>query len=179
MADDANVLGANRPPKLSLIVSNISKKNNIKTLLVNAACFGAVEVMVVGQPKLDLEELCSLAFGAAGVPPSMQIKRFSTLEECRRHVLESGGCICGIEILSSAREVTRHPFRGDTALLLGNEGTGLSSSQLRACDHFVYIAQHGGGTASLNVSVAAAIAMHHFALFRQKAAHPSSSISLT
>ena len=31
------------------------------------------------------------------------------------------------------------------------------------CDFFVYIPQYGGGTASLNVTVAASIVLQHFA----------------
>ena len=32
------------------------------------------------------------------------------------------------------------------------------------CDEFVYIPQHGRGTASLNVATAAALVLHHYAL---------------
>eukprot|EP00884_Botryococcus_braunii_P005995 jgi/Botrbrau1/15397/Bobra.43_2s0025.1 len=49
--------------------------------------------------------------------------------------------------------------------MLGNEGAGLSEAQMRECDAFVYIPQYGCGTASLNVTVAASIALHHFALW--------------
>ena len=45
------------------------------------------------------------------------------------------------------------------------QGTGLSEAQAQLCDGFVYIQQYGAGTASLNVSVAAAIVLHHFALW--------------
>ena len=45
------------------------------------------------------------------------------------------------------------------------QGTGLSKHQASLCDGFVYIQQYGAGTASLNVSVAAAIVLHHFALW--------------
>ena len=45
------------------------------------------------------------------------------------------------------------------------QGTGLSEHQLKLCDSFVYIPQHGQGTASLNVTVAASIVLHHFALW--------------
>ena len=45
------------------------------------------------------------------------------------------------------------------------QGTGLSGSQLKLCDSFVYIPQHGQGTASLNVTVAASIVLHHFAVW--------------
>lgn len=45
------------------------------------------------------------------------------------------------------------------------QGTGLSEHQLKLCDSFVYIPQHGHGTASLNVTVAASIVLHHFAIW--------------
>ena len=35
------------------------------------------------------------------------------------------------------------------------------------CDFFVYIPQYGGGTASLNVTVAASIVLHHFGGMRE------------
>lgn len=43
------------------------------------------------------------------------------------------------------------------------QGTGLSPKECEICDFFVYIPQYGGGTASLNVTVAASIILHHFA----------------
>ncbi len=58
-----------------------------------------------------------------------------------------------------------HPFTGHTALMLGNEGAGLSPKQLSLCDGLLYIPQHGAGTASLNVTVAASIVLHHFAVW--------------
>ncbi len=45
------------------------------------------------------------------------------------------------------------------------QGQGLSPKQMAQCDAFVYIPQHGAGTASLNVTVAASIVLHHFALW--------------
>ena len=52
------------------------------------------------------------------------------------------------------------------------QGSGLSPHQLQLCDSFVYIPQHGQGTASLNVTVAASIVLHHFAVW---AGYPESS----
>lgn len=45
------------------------------------------------------------------------------------------------------------------------QGSGLSEAQIKLCDKFVYIPQHGEGTASLNVTVAASIVLHHFAIW--------------
>lgn len=45
------------------------------------------------------------------------------------------------------------------------QGTGLSEIQQAVCDRFVYIPQYGPGTASLNVTVAASIVLHRFAVW--------------
>ena len=63
----------------------------------------------------------------------------------------------GVEIDPAAAPVQHHPFRGNTAFMLGNEGQGMSDKQMRLCDAFVYIPQHGAGTASLNVTVAGGV----------------------
>ncbi|WVZ96207.1 hypothetical protein U9M48_041874 [Paspalum notatum var. saurae] len=78
---------------------------------------------------------------------------------------ERGCDICGVEITDDAKPVTAHPFRRSTAFLFGNEGTGLSQKEYEICDFFVYIPQYGGGTASLNVTVAASIVLHHFGVW--------------
>lgn len=39
---------------------------------------------------------------------------------------------------------------------------GLSAKECEICDFFIYIPQYGGGTASLNVTVAASIVLHHY-----------------
>ena len=76
---------------------------------------------------------------------------------------ERGARVVGVEIMPQAVSVSTLPFTGPTAFLLGNEGSGLSPAQCAICDAFVYIPQHGPGTASLNVAVAAGIVLHRFA----------------
>jgi tRNA C32,U32 (ribose-2'-O)-methylase TrmJ len=77
-------------------------------------------------------------------------------------VTERGARVLGVEIAPEAWSVATLPFTGSTAFILGNEGQGLSPAQVAICDGFVYIAQHGRGTASLNVACAAAIVLHRF-----------------
>jgi hypothetical protein len=68
--------------------------------------------------------------------------------------------------------VQAHPFRGPTAFIAGNEGFGLPAEHQALCDHFVYIPQYSEGTASLNVTVATSIVMHHFAVWARYAEAP-------
>lgn len=75
--------------------------------------------------------------------------------------------MCGVEIGESSKAVNTHPFVGNTAFFLGNEGTGLLPVHRQYCDYFIYIPQYTQKTASLNVSVAAGIIFHHFALWAE------------
>ena len=86
-----------------------------------------------------------------------------TLEDAVAYLRRERGCeVVGVEIVEGAERVQDAPFRGSTAFMLGNEGAGLTEKQIGLCDRFVYIPQYGAGTASLNVTTAAAIALHHF-----------------
>lgn len=67
--------------------------------------------------------------------------------------------------MPESRPVHEQPFLGDTLFLLGNEGSGLNSTQISICDHFVYIPQYTDKTASLNVAIAGSIIFQHFALW--------------
>ena len=43
----------------------------------------------------------------------------------------------------------------------------MSQKQKEICDYYAIIPQHGVGTASLNVAVAATIVFHHFAVWAE------------
>lgn len=113
--------------------------------------------------------------GSHGSDIYLNYRHFTTLESCCTWLhTEQHARIIGVEITDTAAAVQAHPFAPATAFMLGNEGTGLSPRQLALCDSFVYIPQHGRGTASLNVNVAAAIVLHHFASWAQLPEAPRS-----
>ncbi|KAF6252749.1 Alpha/beta knot methyltransferase [Scenedesmus sp. NREL 46B-D3] len=150
-------------PHCYVIVYNVSKKHNVGTLLRSCTAFGVKEVCLVGSRHFN-------AFGSHGADAHVQLRHFPTIDSCCTYLKDTAGCrILGVEIDAAAQPVQGHPFSGNTAFMLGNEGQGLSEKQMRLCDGFVYIPQHGQGTASLNVTVAASIILHHFAVW---AAYP-------
>jgi len=208
---DANLPTTTTPPspRLFLLLHHISKRQNARTLLTSAAAFGA-EVLVVGQPGFDelshVPKRLAAAFaavereGESTPPPFPLYRRFvGTLEECRDHLHAQNVQVWGIEIGQAAVNVEEAPWDkgggggGGVALLLGNEGSGMSARQARVCDGFVYISQYGQvrfcfcfylpsslcpsshfppplpllaqGTASLNVAVAGSIVMHRYSMW--------------
>ncbi len=177
-------------PNLYLIITNISKQNNIKSLLRTAAAFGCQKIFVAGQRKFNFDHNaidsdvpnCLKALMADG---HLEIFKFDKLVECVNHIKSIGDSdasvdvdadadtrsrtrsrirILGVEIDEKAIDVeeTDDCFVGDTAFMMGNEGDGMNQKQMSLCDGFVKIKQYGGGTASLNVSVAAGIVLHRF-----------------
>ena len=102
-------------------------------------------------------------FGSQGSDAFVRFRHLPTLEDAVAYLRRERGCeVVGVEIVEGAERVQDAPFRGSTAFMLGNEGAGLTEKQIGLCDRFVYIPQYGEGTASLNVTTAAAIALHHF-----------------
>ncbi|GJP54917.1 hypothetical protein CLOM_g13931 [Closterium sp. NIES-68] len=145
-------------PECYVIVHNVAKRHNIGMLLRSATAFNVHQILVVGRRDFS-------AFGSHGAADHVSLKHFNSLTDAKTYLQERDCSICGVEIVDNARPIQSHPFSGNTAFLLGNEGTGLSPTELAVCDSFVYIPQHGPGTASLNVIVAASIVLHHFAVW--------------
>eukprot|EP00466_Bigelowiella_natans_P011143 jgi/Bigna1/53317/estExt_Genewise1Plus.C_180016 len=140
-----------------ILIYDVAKKKNIGTIIRSAVAFGVSKILVVGQYNYMMS-VCSHHH-------INQFIYFEKLEEAVKHLKDSNFEILGCEICDSAKSVVSHPFRGNTAFMFGNEGSGMNAKALKACDRFIYIPQHGHGTASLNVSVAASIILHHFAVW--------------
>jgi len=137
-----------------LILFNIAKGSNFGFLIRTANAFGA-EVIVVGRRDFSRR-------GANAKTRYTRIHRFYTLPEAVDFARSRGCQIYGVEISPQAESVCQHPFTGSTAFMVGNEGEGLLPKQMALCDRLVYVPQHGTAV-SLNVNVAGAVVLHHFA----------------
>jgi tRNA G18 (ribose-2'-O)-methylase SpoU len=111
-------------------------------------------------------------------PPHLNLFRFRKWRNVVEYLRERNIPLVGVEIHPSAISISdllENHLQGSDgedegqtgsrqcrtfALVMGNEGDGLSQAQMDACRHFVRIPQYGSGTASLNVAVAASIVLH-------------------
>ncbi len=195
-----------KKPKPYLIITNISKRQNIRNLIQIGASFGVTTIFVVGQKSFNFQvnnnHLDDDGNKSSSDMPTamidavrrgkMKIIRFDKLDECVAHIKSLPCCeiddvqehnnedvgnskliqtlknnkstiqIIGVEIDPSSVNLENEPFTTSTAFMMGNEGQGMTSKQMSVCDGFVRISQYGGGTASLNVSVAAGLVLHRF-----------------
>lgn len=189
-------------PKPYLIITNISKRQNIKNLLQLAVAHGVQTIFIVGQRAFQF----TIDNGdgddtqkTTDIPPAIQslvksgklkIIQFDKLEECVAHIKEIPCCsemeedckssssgtsssttsipILGVEIDPTSINLEKEPFTTSTCFMMGNEGSGMTTKQMSVCDGFIRISQYGGGTASLNVSVACGIVLHRFHCWSRK-----------
>ncbi len=142
-----------------LVIANVAKRNNVK-FLINAAIGYNFQIILVGWK--NFEELY--------LHENTVIIRLDTMQELEAYLKERDVPLVGIEIIEGAKSVLDNPFTEAIAIMPGNEGTGLSKTQKRMCQSYVYIPQYGQGTASLNVYIATTIIMHRFTLWANSTA---------
>ncbi|KAL7457948.1 hypothetical protein ACHAWC_011269 [Mediolabrus comicus] len=231
-----------KKPEAYLIITNISKRQNVRNLIQIGAAFGVRTIFVVGQKNFNFDVQTNdddddeqdhhdanssnnnnnksttsdipTAILDAVKRGKINIIRFDRLEKCVEHIKSLPCCedaataaeaaavekdktdatvvegadndeysnnddnatekasssgekstiqILGVEIDPSSINLEQEDvFTASTAFMMGNEGQGMTTKQMSVCDGFVRISQYGGGTASLNVSVAAGLVLHRF-----------------
>jgi len=151
-------------PECRVLIYNVAKKGNIGTIVRTAVAFGATQLIVVGNRKIN-------TLGNQMTNRFISWKFFDKWAACRAWIREQGFSLVGVEIAPRAKSVTSRPFTAKTVFMLGNEGSGISPQCMDECDELVYIPQFGRGTASLNVATAAAVVLHEFAQFAQYPDH--------
>ena len=95
---------------------------------------------------------------SAGAIERVNISRVTNIVRCIDEFKENGFWIVGTA-LSDAVDYRDIDYTGKIALVIGNEGSGISSSVRKACDYIAKIPMYGKIN-SLNASVAAGIMIY-------------------
>ena len=136
---------------------------------------------MVGRQPLQQEQeqqFNALDWNDADVKPSLTtavttpVIHFEKWKTCVQHLMEQDIVLVGVEIHPDAVNLddfcnisnNNNNDNKNIAFLMGNEGQGIHEKHMASCQAFVKIPQYGGGTASLNVNVAASIVLHSYHL---------------
>ena len=153
--------------RLALLLDSVSQPFNVGSIVRTAAAFGAESIWLCGNtPPLDLPSVGRTALGTARF---LQAFREPSPAAAVKAAAEAGFRVVAVELASSAVPLAEAPLDGDVCLAIGNEDHGCSPALLAAVSAVAYIPQTGR-VGSLNVAVAAAIAM---AETRRREWHPN------
>ncbi len=154
-----------------LVLVDIRSTHNVGSLLRLADCFGAEQVIFTGYtpyPKMPGDKRLphlvnkitnSIHKTALGAETNLPMAVITGIHEAIESLKQRGYQIAAIEQSPSSIKLSEFTLKQPTALLLGNEVTGLPTQILNACDKILEIPQFGKKE-SLNVSTAAAIALY-------------------
>lgn len=146
-----------------LLLDGITDPHNLGAILRSADAAGCHGVFVPKDRSCPVTAVVEkTAAGALAHLPLCQVTNLArSIEELKRE----GVWVYGLAGEGSADDLYHTELAGDLALVVGSEGTGLRPNVRRHCDGLLAIPM-GGGVASLNASVAAAVAL--FEVVRQR-----------
>ena len=144
---------------LLLILDEIEDPHNLGALVRTAECAGVHGVII---PKHHSASVTSaVAKASAGAVEHMAIAEVTNIVNTIKALKENGYWIIGLES-TGIRLYTEADYRTPTAIVVGSEGKGIRRLVKEQCDFLVKIPLHGK-IASLNASVAGALAMYEAA----------------
>jgi 23S rRNA (guanosine2251-2'-O)-methyltransferase len=151
-------------PLLLLLLDSITDPHNFGALVRSAEVLGAHGVVVPDRGAAPVTPV--VVKSSAGATERTRIARVGNLLKTMDSLRERGVRVLGADT-DGGQRLDEVDFSGPVALVVGAEGKGMREAVARRCDALFHIPQRGA-VASLNASVAGAIALYEAARQRQK-----------
>ncbi len=141
---------------LLVVCDELSDPHNLGAIIRTAECAGAHGVIIPKRRSVGLTAVVGKA--SAGALEYMPVARVSNIAATLRELKKQGIWIFGTAA-DGAVGLHEADLRGAAAIVIGNEGEGMSRIVAEACDFKVSIPMKGH-ISSLNASAAAAILLY-------------------
>ena len=141
---------------LIVICDELTDPHNLGAILRTAECAGAHGVIIPKRRSVGLT--ATVAKAAAGAMEYMKVVRVTNINSAIAELKEKGVWIFGTAAEGSV-PMYRADLTGPTAIVVSNEGDGMSQLVRKNCDMLVHIPMKGQ-ISSLNASAAASILLY-------------------
>ncbi len=150
-------------PVLLLVLDSVTDPHNLGACLRTAEAVGVDAVIAPKDKASGLTPVVrKVSVGAAELIPFVQVTNLArTLEMLQR----MGVWVLGTALDEASSSLYKADLRGNLALVMGAEGTGMRRLTQQQCDGLIHIPM-AGQIQSLNVSVAAGVCL--FEAYRQR-----------
>ena len=155
--DDILEEAANRgETALIVICDELSDPHNLGAIMRSAECAGAHGVIIPKRRSVGLT--ATVAKASAGAIEYMKVARVTNINSAISELKEKGVWVFGTAAEGSI-PMYKADLTGPTAIVIGNEGQGMSPLVQKNCDVTVHIPMKGQ-ISSLNASAAASILLY-------------------
>lgn len=159
-----DVLGSKRKqPALFVLLDHLTDPHNVGAILRTAECAGVDAVVLPERRSAGVNATVRKA--AAGAAALVPVVRVANIAQTIRQLKDAGLTVLGADADATSAPMSDVDLRGDTAIVIGAEGSGLAPLVKRECDRLVRIPLRGR-LPSLNASVATAVLL--FEALRQR-----------
>lgn len=145
-------------PSIVLLAHNIRSLWNVGSFFRTADAFKVEKIYLTGYTATPpRREIAKTALGAdEWIPWEYQEDPIALIENLKKE----GWRIVSLELTDTSMDISKYKPLQKTCVILGHEVLGVSQELLKVSDDVVHIPMHGQKE-SLNVSVAAGIALDH------------------
>jgi TrmH family RNA methyltransferase len=149
-------LSANAKGKRVLMLESVRDVGNIGTIIRSARAFG-IDLLVISTDCADLYNPKTIR-ASMGALFTQRIVVLESISSAAFALRSNGSRVYAAALVRDAKKLGEIELKMGDAILIGNEGHGLSQESVNACDECVYIPMEAGSE-SLNASIAASICM--------------------
>ena len=141
---------------LIVVCDELSDPHNLGAIIRTAECAGAHGVIIPKRRSVGLT--ATVAKASAGAVEYMKVARVTNINACLNELKEKGVWVFGTAAEGSV-PMYKADLTGSAAIVIGNEGDGMSQLVRKNCDMLVHIPM-SGRISSLNASNAASILLY-------------------
>lgn len=144
-----------QPRELLIVCAPLRSNINLSRIARAAGCCGVTRIVATGRPmKLDPE----VARDAAG---TIELENRRSLDPVLKDLRSQGYRLVGLEQTTESKDIHCYSFTRKTALVIGNERTGLTNESIALLDESIEIPVWGLPH-SYNAATATCMALYEY-----------------